>query len=372
MTNAVDVSLTVTDTMITMDAPANGATVTLPFMASGWALDHAATSGTGIDQVLIYATRSDNPAAQSFLVGTANYGQPRSDVGAIYGSQFTNSGYSVLIERVPAGSYHLTAMAHHAATNTMTAVVTHDITVRNTGIVWIDTPAVSQTVTSAFEIGGWALDPTAPSGTGVDGIQCWIFPNDGLAPPVFIGKGSYGWARSDVGAAFGSRFTNSGFHFTVTGMMPGQFMVAIFAHSTVTNSYSSIQMVHVTVSANVLMSIDIPSAEATISGASIGVSGWAIDRAGTSGTGVDMIHVYAVHNPGSGEPPIFMGIATLGFARSDVAGIYGARYTNSGYWLTVDGRSLGLVPGNYDIAVWAHSAATNTFNNIAVVRVIIQ
>jgi hypothetical protein len=40
--------------------------------------------------------------------------------------------------------------------------------------------------------------------------------------------------------------------------------------------------------------------------------------------------------------------------------------------LTVDGRSLGLVPGNYDIAVWAHSAATNTFNNIAVVRVIIQ
>jgi hypothetical protein len=99
-------------------------------------------------------------------------------------------------------------------------------------------------------------------------------------------------------------------------MMPGQFMVAIFAHSTVTNSYSSIQMVHVTVSANVLMSIDIPSAEATISGASIGVSGWAIDRAGTSGTGVDMIHVYAVHNPGSGEPPIFMGIATLGFAMS--------------------------------------------------------
>src|SRR5206468_7224026 len=106
------------------------------------------------------------------------------------------------------------------------------------------------------------------------------------------------------------------------------------------------------------------------------VSGWSIDRTieGTalSGTGVDAVHVYAYPNPGSGQPPIFLGVASLGVARPDVGASYGSRYDTSGYSLTVDRAALGLAPGVYNIAVASHSAVSGTFNNIAVVRVTLQ
>ena len=85
----------------------------------------------------------------------------------------------------------------------------------------VDTPTPGATLTSAFEVGGWAIDTGAPTGTGVDAVQFYVFPNAGAAPGVFIGQGSYGWRAPDVGAAFGSRFTNSGYHFTITGLGPG-------------------------------------------------------------------------------------------------------------------------------------------------------
>ncbi len=369
MTIPISVSLTVTDTLMSLDGPADGATVTVPFLAFGWAIDRGASSGTGVDSVAVFATNADDPNAKPLFAGFVSYGVPRSDIGGIYGSQFTNSGYQTLITALPSGRYHLTAYAHQAAANTYTASATRDITVVNTGIVWMDTPSESRVVTSAFEVGGWAIDPASSTGTGVDGVQCWIYPNDGAAMPVFIGDGSYGWARGDVGAAWGSRFTNSGYHFTVTGMTPGQYVVAIVAHSTATNAYTAIRAVHVTVNANALMSVDSPSAESTMDHSSFLVGGWAIDRAAVSGTGVDAIHIYLVPNPGSGETPIFVGVGTLGASRPDVAGLYGSRYQNSGYNLTVDGNALGLTPGIYDVAVWAHSSATGTFNNVAVVRI---
>jgi hypothetical protein len=91
-----------------------------------------------------------------------------------------------------------------------------------------------------------------------------------------------------------------------------------------------------------------------------------------SGTGVDTLHVYAFPNPGSGDAPIFLGVATLGVARPDVGAAYGARYGDSGYELIVDRAARGLAPGVYNIAVVSHSVISGTFNNVAVVRVTLQ
>jgi hypothetical protein len=372
MSIPVTVTLTVTDTILAVGAPANGETVTLPFTLSGWAIDRGATGGTGVDAIHVYARRNDGSNADPIFLGTATYGVARPDVAGIYGSQFTNSGFQMTVAGLPAAPYHLTAYAHHAATNTFTTYATRDITVRTPGFLDFDTPREGAVVTSAFEVGGWAVDPAAPTGTGVDAVQIYIFTNDGLGGPVFIGQGSYGWARPDVGAIFGSRFTNSGYHFTVTGAMPGKYVVAVYARSTVTNTYSVINTVHVTVNANTLMGINGPSAEATIATPTFTVSGWALDRGASAGTGVDAAHVYVYRNPGSGEPAIFLGVATLGIARPDVAGVYGAQFLNSGYSLNVDRNALGLTPGVYNVVVWTHSSVSNSFNNVALVRVTLQ
>jgi hypothetical protein len=369
----ISVALTVTDTLITIDTPASGATLTEPFALAGWAIDRASATGTGVDAVHVFAARNDGSGAAAIFVGAATYGVSRPDLGQAFGARFTQSGYQIAVAGLPAGPYRLIAYARHAATGGFTAVATRDVTVNTAGAMWIDTPAPSATVTSAFEVGGWAIDPVAPSGTGVDAVQFYIFPNDGLAGPVFIGTGSYGWTRPDVAAIFGSRFNNSGYHFTITGMSPGNYLLGVYAHSTASNAYSIIKTEHITVSATALMSIDVPTAEATITAGGFDVSGWAIDRAAPSGTGVDMLHVYAYPNPeSSNDPAIFLGFANMGIARGDVGSVYGARFTNSGYGFVVDTVAAGLSPGVYNIVVWAHSTATNSFNNVALVRVRIQ
>jgi hypothetical protein len=243
-------------------------------------------------------------------------------------------------------------------------------------VLAIDAPSPGATLTSAFEVGGWAADLGATTGTGVDAVQFYVFPNDGVAPGVYVGQGSYGWARGDVGAIHGAQFTNSGFHFTITGLGPGAYLLGAYARSTVTGAFTIVRTLHFTVSATVLMSIDAPGPESTVAPDTFLVGGWAIDRsvetAALGGTGVDTLHVYAYPNPGSGQPPIFLGVASVGVSRPDVASAYGSRYGTSGYMLSVSRSAIGLAPGVYNIAVIAHSAVTGTFNNLAVVRVTLQ
>jgi hypothetical protein len=91
-----------------------------------------------------------------------------------------------------------------------------------------------------------------------------------------------------------------------------------------------------------------------------------IDRDSTSGPGVDAVHVWAY--PINGGSPVFLGTATLGGARGDVGAAYGSQFTNSGYNVTVS----GLPPGQYQLAVYAHSTVTGTFNQSRVVTVVVQ
>ena len=109
-----------------------------------------------------------------------------------------------------------------------------------------------------------------------------------------------------------------------------------------------------------LLIIDAPQANATLAGPFV-LSGWAVDRGAWTGAGIDAVHIYPYPNPGSGIPPVFLGSADYGHARSDIGALLGNQFTNAGFSLPV----AGLAAGAYQLAVFGHSAVTQTFSVVA-------
>jgi hypothetical protein len=120
------------------------------------------------------------------------------------------------------------------------------------------------------------------------------------------------------------------------------------------------------------LTIDIPAANAQVAQPFV-VAGWAIDGNAATGTGVDTLHVWAYPlTMCGGAPchgtPVFLGVAANGGRRPDVAALFGERFRESGFGLTV----AALPPGTYDVAVFAWSTATIGFLPAKVVRVTIR
>ncbi len=116
MTRTVAVNLTVqASRFLTVESPANGASLTQPFTVTGWAIDTAASTGTGVDWVNVYAVPTGGGTRR--LLGTATYGQARPAVGTTYGARFANSGFSLTVSSAPGGTFALVAEAHSTANN---------------------------------------------------------------------------------------------------------------------------------------------------------------------------------------------------------------------------------------------------------------
>jgi len=226
---------------VVLDAPGAGS-ITSPFTVSGWAIDTGAPAGPGVDAVHVWALPQNGGAAA--FVGVATYGGARPDVGNIFGSQFTNSGFSLTGASLPAGPYTLAAAARSTVSGTF-EVATRSVTVIAGGRIAVDLPAPGASLSQPFAIAGWALDTGAPSGTGIDAVHVWAFPVSGA--PRFVGVAAYGIPRPDVGAAFGSRFTGSGFALQANGLDPGAWTLAVFGHSTATGNFDLVKTVGVTI-----------------------------------------------------------------------------------------------------------------------------
>jgi hypothetical protein len=234
----------------------------------------------------------------------------------------------------------------------------------------LDAPLASSTSGKTVTISGWAIDRGAPTGSGVNAIHVYAYPSGGGAP-TFLGAATYGLSRPDIGAAFGSRFTNSGFELQVV-VAPGVYTFTAYMFSTVAGTFNAaVGAANVTVNAtdsNPQMYIDNPTPNATRT-RPFSVNGWAADVGSTTGTGIDAIHVWAF--PVGGAPQFFVGAATYGTSRPDVGSyLGGTRFNNSGFTLTV---TSGMMPaGTYDLQVFAHSTVTGTFAIARVVRVTVQ
>ena len=231
----------------------------------------------------------------------------------------------------------------------------------------VDSPVSGGTYAGRVLVQGWAADTAAGSGTGVDAVHVWAFPADG-SPGIFIGATALGLARLDVGAFLGSsRFINSGYQ-VVARLAPGTYDIGVYAHSMVANTFNTVQVVRVVVTpppSEPLMIVDLPAVNQTLS-QNVLVSGWAIDKTADAGCGVDAVHVWAypIVN-GVYQSPIWVGAATVGVPRADVAASFGmGRLGSAGFVLS------GALPrGDYDLVVFARSTVTGTFNNWRMVRI---
>jgi thermitase len=107
-------------------------------------------------------------------------------------------------------------------------------------LLQIDAPASGATVRGTVTVGGWALDRNAASGTGVDQVHLYLDAPAGQPGSIGLGVASYGGSRPDVGAAFGSQFTNSGWSFAwnTSGLSPGTHTLYVYARSTVSGQWT--------------------------------------------------------------------------------------------------------------------------------------
>lgn len=230
--------------VLALDTPAPGSTVNQTVTFAGWAADLAAGTGTGIDAVHVYAYPVGGGAP--VVLGAAQYGQSRPDVGAAIGSQFIASGYR-LTATLPPGQFDVVFYGRSTVANTFFALTTARLTVRPSApTIFLDTPTAGATVGRPFTLAGWALDSGALSGTGIDTIHVWAYPVSGGAAQ-WVGAANYGSARPDVGAYFGTQFTPSGFSLAAATLPAGTYNVALFPHSTLSGAFSAPLVVPVTV-----------------------------------------------------------------------------------------------------------------------------
>jgi hypothetical protein len=108
--------------------------------------------------------------------------------------------------------------------------------------------------------------------------------------------------------------------------------------------------------------IDTPASQQDVAQPFL-LAGWAVDLNAAQGTGVGAVHAWAY--PLTGGAPVFLGAAAYGGSRPDVAGVHGEGFEGSGFGLAVQ----GLVPGHYDVAVFAWSTERADFVPAKVVRI---
>jgi YD repeat-containing protein len=353
-------TITITSTPITqLDAPASMQTTGLRIILGGWAIDTSAATTTGVDYVDAYAQPSAG-GAETYL-GRANVGD-RPDIAAAYGAQFRPSGFGLAATLPSIGTWVVKVKAHSTLSGNLD-VKTVTIVAASNPRMAIETPVNNSLTGQPFTISGWGIDLSTAAGTGADTVHVWATPAAG-GNAVMLGA-SYGIPRDNVAAAYGEQFRNSGFSISASGLAPGTYVIVAYLHSTVTGDFSYTQSVTVTIpTPHVLVNIDAPAANAVV-GQPFALTGWAIDTAHPTAVGVSMLHIYAY--PATGGPPVFLGVATTGGSRPDVGAAYGSRFTPSGWGITPS----GLSPGWYTLVLYPWSTVTQDFRfEAAVTRVV--
>jgi hypothetical protein len=239
-----DFWVTGSDPRMSLDVPADGSTVRQPFVLGGWAIDLGAANGTGVDAIHVWAQPSGG--GDPIFVGVASYSGARGDVGGIFGAQFTNSGFGLLVNSLSPGTYTVTAYAHSSVTGAFNQARSATVTVIPSQNMSLDYPLSGASFNGPFFVAGWAIDQASSSGPGVDTVHIWAIPTNG-GDAIFAGSGGYGVVRPDVGAAYGSSFTNSGFVTWVSSLPVGTYTLVVYAHSTVTGTFNQSRSVQITI-----------------------------------------------------------------------------------------------------------------------------
>ncbi|MDD3520934.1 MAG: N-acetylmuramoyl-L-alanine amidase, partial [Actinomycetota bacterium] len=256
-------------TVINIDTPKSGTTINGSFTLSGWAVETASTTSSGITAIHIY----DGPAnGEGNFLTAATYGISRPDVATYYGkSNFKNSGFSanISLNKLSNGNHTLYVYAYNQdigwkyatvniavgsgggsvqtagisqvntnsssnSSNTSANTTSQSVTTSGSKVIMInvDTPKSGSGVSGNFEISGWAADKNSASGTGINMVHIYDGPANGAQN--MLGVATYGLARKDVSTAFGNgNLTNSGFKLSVSGsrLANGNHTLYIYANN---------------------------------------------------------------------------------------------------------------------------------------------
>jgi len=157
------------------------------------------------------------------------------------------------------GPNTITVEATDVAGGTSTARVSLFMTPVTTAHARVENPQSGMTLFAPFQVWGWAIDPRAATGTGIDRVDVWAVRQPpaaaavaaGVAPaaagPIFLGTATYGLDRPDIRSILGDRFASSGYAFAVRNLAPGKYTLQISARSTVTGTFDDVQSASVTV-----------------------------------------------------------------------------------------------------------------------------
>jgi hypothetical protein len=213
-----------------VDVPADGAVLSGSTDVRGWAIDQRATDGSGVDAVRLYLDGQ--------MLGEATYGAQRADVGASFGSQFGESGWSATLDPrgLPLGQHTLEVRAHSLVSGedsayTRTVVVQAASAPRGS----LDVPEEgSRVVRGMVDVRGWAIDEAATNGTGIDRVQVYL--DDALVAEADLGN-----SRPEIAAAYGARFGAAGWAamIDVSGVSAGPHRLEARARSTASGQETS-------------------------------------------------------------------------------------------------------------------------------------
>jgi hypothetical protein len=122
-----------------------------------------------------------------------------------------------------------------------------DPTASSDVLLHVDTPQANATVTGAFTIAGWALDPRATSGSGIDAVHVWAYRRDvPNAAPQFLGGAAIHGARVDVADAYGAQFDHAAWSLDVPALSPGVYDLVVSAWADRTHGWAATGVVRVT------------------------------------------------------------------------------------------------------------------------------
>jgi hypothetical protein len=203
----------------------------------GWAIDLASPAGTGVTDVHVYLDGYGGESGHTFI-GRAQYGAARVDVATQFNDvRFARSAFNLSWDASTAGAGSHTLVVLYR-TRCGWASLTENVDVDGpTTLLNIEAPPQGSLVAAPVRLQGWAADPQAPSGTGVDRVELYL---DGEVTTLGVPLGDvpYGESRPDVGAALGgenelarARFSRSGFgmFWNPSGLSPGSHSLTVYA-----------------------------------------------------------------------------------------------------------------------------------------------
>jgi len=211
-----------------------------PLVVAGWVADRTAQGWAGFDAVHVYSGKAGEGG--TFLT-SGTIGKPRPDVAATLGNpNALASGFelSVPANMLTPGQMTLSVYVHSPSRGWWYKQVVLTLLTPRLALPVLQVsfpPSGEKLKTSTiYSLEGFALDPGALDGTGVDVVEIYIDGARGEPQTQFIGRAEVGDANDAARVQFGARFADTGWaqRFDPSKYKIGNRTLYVYARSDVT------------------------------------------------------------------------------------------------------------------------------------------